>query len=166
MYPRFSDYESGVHKPLSLIEVEKEMITSVESLQLTTSSSESPSSQLFNFYKKYSSNNLFNFDTKEESSEEKLFKVVEIVPREEKCLQKEILAPVFSSLHLLRRLHKSFSRLVDSDPIREVVAQDFSKYNNKKKYSISICVIYSLAKFYFYFKDDLDAIKKYFEDFK
>lgn len=166
MYPRFSDYESGVHKPVSIIEVEKEMTTSDESIQLTTSSSESASSQLFNFYKKYSSNILFNFDTKEESSEEKLFEEVEIVPREEKSLQKEILAPVFSSLDLLRRLHKSFSRLVDSDPIREVLAQDFSKYNHKKKYSISICVIYSLEKFYFYFKEDLDAIKKYLEEFK
>lgn len=158
---RFSDYESGVHKPS--IETEK---TTPDESQLPADSSESTSSQLFNFYKKYSSNILFNFDTKEEPSDDKLSKDLEIVPREEKSLQQEILGPVFSSLDLLRRLHKSFTRLVDSDPVKEVSAQDVSKFNFKKKYSISICVIYSLAKFYFYFKDDLDEIRKYLLDFK
>ncbi|CAO1399779.1 unnamed protein product [Diamesa serratosioi] len=163
---KFSDYESGTYKSQKLMEIEKlKSVIPVESHQLSASSSETTSFQLFDFYKKYSPNMILNFDTKKETSDDKSSEEAENVSPEENSLQQVFPAPLSSSMDLFRRFQKSFSKLVDSDPIREVSAQDFRKYNYKIKYTISICVIYSLAKFYFYFKDDLEGIRKYLAHF-
>lgn len=150
-----------------LIEAEK-LKTAIQSKSQPLpagSSKESSSFQLFNFYKKYSPNMFFNFETKEESID-KLSDEAENVSQEDTSLQQVIPAPLSSSMDLLRRLQKTFSKFVDYDTIKEVSAQDLKKYNYNSKYNISICVIYSLAKFYFYFKDDLEGIRKYLAHFK